>query len=155
MELSELFAGRDIDLAAVQERLGLVAEEVGLPLTPRSRTYNSRHAQELGKYAERIGLLDTYQKSVYRAYFVEGRNIALWEELLPAAERAGLDPQECRRVLEEGLCAKEVGDDWRRTAALGINGVPAFLCGDRRLVGFRPYRDLEALVLGQGQNSTR
>lgn len=154
MELSELFAGRETDLAAMQERLGSVAQEAGLPLTPRSRTYNSRHAQELGKYAERVGLLEPYQKSVYRAYFVEGRNIALWDELLPVAARAGLDPEECRRILEEGLCAKEVGDDWRRASALGIGGVPAFLCGGRLLVGFRPYRDLEALVLGQDQNST-
>lgn len=146
MELGELFAGRDLDLTAMQERLSAVAGELGLPLTPRSRTYNSRKAQELGKFAETLGLLEAYQQGVYRAYFVEGKNIALTSELLQIAAQAGLPKEEAAAVLEKRRFAEETDDDWRRARMLGISGVPAFLSAGRLLVGFRPYRDMEDLL---------
>lgn len=146
MELTDLFAGRGFDLAAMQERLSSVAAGLGLPISPRSRTCNSRKAQELGKFAEKLGLLEAYQHHVYRAYFVEGKNIALPSELLQIAAQAGLPLEESAAVLEEGTFAKETDDDWRRVRLLGISGVPAFLSAGRLLVGFRPYHDLEGLL---------
>lgn len=146
MELSDLFAGRDLDLTAMQERLGAVAAEVGLPLKPRSHTFNSRRAQELGKLAQKMGRIEAYQESVYRAYFVEGRNIALLDEMFEIAQRAGLPEVEARSALEEGVFSQEVNDDWQRARLLGISGVPAFLYGRKLLVGFRPYQDLVALI---------
>ncbi len=146
LELADLFAGRDLDLAAMQQRLAAVAAEVGLPLEPRTRTYNSRLAQELGKLAQKMGLMEAYQKSVYTAYFVEGKNIALRDELLQIAQRAGLPEPEARQALEEKVFAKEVDDDWQRARFLGISGVPAFISGKKLLVGFRPYADLLALL---------
>jgi predicted DsbA family dithiol-disulfide isomerase len=146
IELAELFAGRDLDLSAMQQRLAAAAEREGLPLTPRSRTFNSRRAQELGKLAQKMGRLKSYQESVYQAYFVEGRNIALREPLMELAKRAGLPELEARQALEDGTFAKEVDEDWQRSRALGISGVPAFLCEERLLVGFRPYQDLVAMI---------
>lgn len=146
MDLAELFTGRDLDLAAMHERLASVAAHEGLPLTPRSRTYNSRRAQELGKLAEQLGLMDPYQQSVYRAYFVEGRNIALIDELIGIASRAGVPEREARAALEEGTFAKDVDQDWNRARLLGITGVPAFVCNGRVMEGFRPYQDFLSLA---------
>ena len=146
MDLSELFAGRDLDLPGMQQRVLAVAAEVGLPLTAPSRIFNSRRAQELGKFAQKMGRMEAYLESVYRACFVEGRNIALMEELLQIAQRAGLPETEARLVLEEGVFGKEVDDDWQRARLLGIRAVPAFLCGGKLLVGFRPYQDLAGLI---------
>jgi predicted DsbA family dithiol-disulfide isomerase len=146
MELSELFAGRELAIPAMQERLSSVAAEAGLPLEPRTRTYNSRRAQELGKLAEELGRMEPYQHSVYRAYFVEGRNIALAEELLQIAKRAGLPEDEARSALEEKSYAKEVDDDWRRARLMGITGVPAFVYGGKLLSGYRPYQDFLRLI---------
>lgn len=146
IELAELFAGRAFDLPAMQERLAAVAAEMGLPLTARSRTFNSRPAQELGKFAQKMGLMEAYRQSVYRACFVEGKNIAILEELLKIARRAGLPEAEARAVLEEGVFGREVDDDWQRARLLGISGVPAFICNRKLLVGFRPYRDFVDLI---------
>lgn len=146
IELSELFAGRDFDLAASQQRLEAVAAELGLPLQSRSRSYNSRRAQELGKFAEQQGLMEPYLQSVYRAYFVEGRNIGLVDEMVEVGKRAGLPEEEARAVLLEGRYGEQVDADWRRARLMGVTGVPAFLANRKLLVGFRPYQDFLRLV---------
>lgn len=146
VELADLFAGRDLDITAMQQRVAAVADGLGLPLKPRSRTFNSRAAQELGKLAQKMGLMDAYQKCVYQAYFVDGINIAVSEELLKIARSAGLPEEESRQALEEKRFAGEVDQDWRRARLLGITGVPAFLCAGRLLVGFRPYQDFVDLI---------
>jgi predicted DsbA family dithiol-disulfide isomerase len=146
IELSELFAGRDFDLAASQKRLEAVAAELGLPLESRSRSYNSRRAQELGKFAEQLGLMEPYLKSVYRAYFVEGRNIGLVDEIVEIGKRAGVPEDGARAVLLEGRCGEQVDRDWHRARLMGITGVPAFVANGKLLVGFRPYQDFLRLV---------
>lgn len=146
IEFSELFAGRDFDLAASQQRLEAVAAELGLPLQSRSRSYNSRRAQELGKLAEQLGLMEPYLQSVYRAYFVEGRNIGLIDEIVEIAKRAGVPEDEARAALLQGRCSEQVDRDWRRARLMGITGVPAFVANGKLLVGFRPYQDFLRLV---------
>ena len=100
MELSELFAGREAEIKAMQVRLSQLATAEGIPLVGQTRTYNSRHAQELGKWAESRGAGDLFRSAVYRAYFVEGSNIALIDELVRIAESVGLPADEAREVLD-------------------------------------------------------
>lgn len=145
-ELAELFAGSGYDLPSMQKRLATVALREGLPFGTRSRISNSRKAQELGKYAEKMGLWEPFCQSVYRAYFVEGKNIGNADELLTAAEQAGLSPADSRKVLEEGIFREPVDSDWRRARMLGISGVPAFVYGNRLMVGFKPYEEYVRLI---------
>jgi predicted DsbA family dithiol-disulfide isomerase len=72
LTLEELFAGRDIDIPSAMARLKKVARELDLPWGERKKTYNSRLAQELGKWAETKGKGDEYHDAVFRAYFVDG-----------------------------------------------------------------------------------
>ena len=76
LTLEELFAGRSMDIDQMMERLRRVALEEGLPLGERKKTYNSRLAQELGKWAEAQGQGDRFHRAAFRAYFVDGKNIA-------------------------------------------------------------------------------
>ena len=99
-ELSGLFAGRESEIRAMQERLTLLATAEGLALAARTRTCNSRRAQELGKWAESRGKGDPFRRAVYQAYFVDGRNIALIDELLRIAGTVGLPAGEAREVLD-------------------------------------------------------
>ena len=146
MELSELFAGHEVMIAEMQTRLARVAVAEGLPLTPRSRTYNSRRAQELGKWAESRGKGDTFHRTVYHAYFVDGVNIALIDELTALAESVGLPADEARRVLMTGSFAPAVDADWHRSRELRITAVPTHLCGGKRLAGFSSYDDFLRLI---------
>ncbi len=146
MELADLFGVGEAQVRTMQERVHRVAAAEGLPLGPRSRTYNSRRAQELGKWAEEQGRADAFRRGVYRAYFVEGRNIALIDELVPIAEAAGLPGPEVREALATGRFAGAVDADWRRARELGITAVPTHLCGGKKLVGFTTYEEFLQLI---------
>ena len=55
VSLQDLFKGRNFDIDEMMQKLRGVADSLGLPLGNRQRTYNSRLAQELGKWAEQEG----------------------------------------------------------------------------------------------------
>jgi predicted DsbA family dithiol-disulfide isomerase len=145
-ELAELFAGREAMIRDMQARLLQVAAAEDLPLTERSRTYNSRLAQELGKWAEQQGRGDQFRHAVYRAYFVDGVNIAQVEELVRIATAVGLPADEARIVLMERSFASAVEADWQRAMDLRITAVPTHLCGGKRLSGFAAYDDFVRLI---------
>jgi predicted DsbA family dithiol-disulfide isomerase len=146
MTLQELFKGR-IDLESVKARLLLVAREEGLPFGPRDKTYNSRLAQELGKWAESKGRGQAYHDAVFRAYFAEGRNIGKRSELLALAGSLGLPVEGAREVLEERSFKDLVDADWQRSYRMGVQAVPTFLAGGQFLVGAVPYEALEKLLI--------
>ena len=146
IELSELFAGREEQIKAMQARLHQVAAVEGLPLAELTRTCNSRRAQELGKWAEAQGKGNLFRIAVYRAYFVEGRNIAKVDELVRIAERVSLQGDEARAVLMAGSFAAAVDADWQRAGELGITAVPSHICAGKRLVGLSPYDDFVRLI---------
>ena len=146
MEISRLFAGRDAEIRAMQDRLVQVAEREGLPLTKRSHTFNSRRAQELGKWAEVMGHGESFHKAVYHAYFTEGRNIGLVNELLLIAESAGLSVPEAQTVLSEKSFADAVDQDWQLAGEMRITAVPAYIYGGKRLSGFSSYESFVRLI---------
>jgi predicted DsbA family dithiol-disulfide isomerase len=145
-DLSDLFAGREAMIRDMQARLLQVAATEGLPLAERSRTYNSRLAQELGKWAEQQGRGDEFRHAVYRAYFIDGVNIAHVEELVRIATAAGLPEDEARTVLAERSYAAAVDADWQRAMDLHISAVPTHICGEKRLSGFAAYDDFVRLI---------
>jgi len=146
MELTELFGIGAEQITTMQARLRRVAAAEGLPLAQRSRTYNSRRAQELGKWAQERGKEEPYRLAVYRAYFVEGRNIALVDELAAIAAAIDLPEEEARAALAAESYAAAVDADWKRAGELGVTAVPTHLCAGRRLVGFSPYEDFVRLI---------
>lgn len=148
IKLTELFPGREEQIKDMQARLVRQAALEGLPLTERNRTYNSRQAQELGKWAEQQGQGDTFRRAVYRAYFVDGTNIALVDELVRIAESVGLSGKAAGNVLTEQSFAEAVNADWQRSRALGITAVPTHLFEGKRLVGFSSYDEFVRLIGG-------
>jgi predicted DsbA family dithiol-disulfide isomerase len=148
--LEELFAGRGVDIPAVLARLKSTAAGLGLPFTERNMTYNSRRAQELGKWAEASGLGEAFHRLVFEAYFAHGRNIARLDVLMDLAASAGLDPQAARTVLDQGRYKQAVDLDWQRSHALGITAVPTFQINGRRLVGAQSYEAIRDLAIAVG-----
>lgn len=146
IEISKLFAGREAEIASMQGRLSQLATAEGIPLTVLTRTCNSRRAQELGKWAELRGAGDPFHRAVYQAYFVEGSNIALVDELMRIADSVGLPTDEAQAVLAERRFAAAVDADWQRAEELRITAVPTHLCEGKRLVGFSDYSDFVSLV---------
>ena len=147
--LEAMFAGRGVDLSAMHQRMADLMRAEGLPYRARTQTYNSRLAQELGKWAD-TRRVDAIHDVLYRAYFVENRNIADIEELVPLAKSVGLPSDEARDVLAERRFKKAVDADWAKSQQYGITAVPAFVSGGRGVIGAQPYEALEQLVSAAG-----
>ena len=131
-------------------RLKKVAEELGLPLGERKKTYNSRLAQELGKWAESKGKGDEFHDAVFRAYFVDGKNIGKEEELIVLAGSVGLPAEEAKKVLQSRTFRDAVDSDWARSHQMGITAVPTFLIDKETVVGAQPYEVLEQFLKANG-----
>jgi len=151
LTLEELFAGRDVDIPAIQKRLREVAASLSLPLSGRFKTYNSRLAQELAKWAESEGKGEEFHRAVFRAYFADGRNIGKVEVLSDLAASVGLPVDGAQRVMRARSFREPVDADWARSRALGIRAVPTFIVRQRRITGFQPYEALVELVTGIGK----
>ncbi len=148
--LDDLFAGRESMWAEMKARLVELAQAQGLPYGDRRMTYNSRLAQELGKWADGQDGGEAVHDALFRAYFVDGANIGHADVLLEIAGRLGLDVDAAREVLETRSFSDAVDRDWQRSRELGFTGVPTFVAGGYGVVGAQPYEALEALVVKAG-----
>jgi len=127
-----------------------VAAELGLPWGMRTRTYNSRRAQELGKWAEAMGKGEEFHLALFRAYFADGRNIADISVLKEIAGIVGLDGRMVEQALIEQTFKTAVDRDWEYSRTCGITAVPTFKVEGRKVVGAQPYQALVDLVTAAG-----
>lgn len=148
--MKEVYAARIIDMSQAMARLKRAAEELGLPLGERKKTYNSRRAQELGKWAETEGKGDEFHDAVFRAYFADGKNIAKTSVMAGLAKAVGLPEKEARKVLKQRTFQDAVDSDWELAYQMGISSVPTFVVDDEAMVGAQPYEVLEQFLLDKG-----
>ena len=148
--LDAMFAGRGVDLRAMHQRMADLMRAEGLPYGERTHTYNSRLAQELGKWADTQPGFDAIHDALYRAYFVEDCNIGDLEELVQLATWVGLPAATTREVLIERRFKAEVDADWEKSRRSGVTGVPTFISGEHSVVGAQPYEVLQQLVTASG-----
>jgi len=144
--IADLFAGRDIDLEAMYARMKELMDAEGLPYGARTHTYNSRLAQELGKWADTQAGGDALHDAIYRAYFVDGKNIASLDVLVELAASVGLSPDAAREVLTQRTFKQAVDEDWLKSRQYGITGVPTFVAGGYGVTGAQPYQTLVKFV---------
>ena len=150
LTLEQLFAGRNIDLPAAKARMTQLMAAEGLPYGERTMTYNSRLAQELGKWADANGQSDEMHLALFQAYFVDNTNLANVEALMQIAEGVGLSKSEAERVLAGRTYRLEVDADWARARQLGVTAVPTFVMNGQGLVGAQGYDELEAFAMSAG-----
>lgn len=146
MALTELFKGRNIDLPAAMAHLRDVASQLNLEFGDRENTYNSRMAQEVGKWAETQGRGHDYHLAMFKAYFVDGLNIAETDSLISVCLDLGLDEAEARKAIAERTYQQQVDMDWQRSRELGITAVPTFRLAHFNLVGAQPYEKLAEML---------
>src|SRR5438067_3088280 len=144
--LQELFAGRGYDIASMQAQMRARMQAEGLPYGDRKMTYNSRLAQELGKWADTQPGGEAIHDALFRAYFVDGRNIGDAEVLVQIAESVGLPGDKAREVLDKRSFKGAVDADWQKSREYGVTGVPTFVSGGRGVAGAQPYEVLEQLI---------
>jgi len=133
---------------------GLMDAE-GLPYNRRSHTYNSRLAQELAKWADSKSGFEKTHDALYKAYFVDGRNLGDTEVLLDVAQSVGLPVEEARSVLDKRTFKDAVDADWQKARRYGVTGVPTFVAGRSKVVGAQPYEVLAQHLRAAGAEPHR
>lgn len=128
--------------AAMQALLMQIAADEGIELASPRRLSNSRLALEAAEYArdQSPDAFEMLHRALFRAYFVEGRDLGEPETVLALGEAAGLDRAALAKALEERRYAAQV-DAWVGWAREhGIGGTPTFLFDGRfALTGAQEY----------------
>jgi predicted DsbA family dithiol-disulfide isomerase len=145
-DMATFYAERNIDPEAAYARMKGLMDREGLRYSRRTHTYNSRLAQEVGKWADTQPGGAAIHDAFYRAYFVGALNIADTEVMLDVVKSVGLDAEAAREVLKERRFKDAVDADWAKSRHLGVTGVPTFVAGGYGVVGAQPYEMLAQLV---------
>jgi len=148
--MAELYAGRGMDPEAMHNRMKGLMDGEGLPYGRRTHTYNSRLAQELGIWGDTQPNGEAIHDALYRAYFVDARNIGDVDVLLEIVEAAGLSVEAAREVLDSREFKGAVDANWAKSRETGVTGVPTFIAGGFGVVGAQPYEALEKLITEAG-----
>ena len=109
-------------------------------------SYNSRLAQELGAWADTQAGGEAIHDALFRAYFVDGKNIGDNEVLADLAQSVGLERKAALEALEKRTFKEAVDADWEKSHQYGVTGVPTFVAAMRGVVGAQPYEALVELV---------
>ncbi|HEY2765529.1 MAG TPA: DsbA family oxidoreductase [Pseudonocardiaceae bacterium] len=127
-----------------------MAERTGVPivLPAVSPQPYSRLAFEGFAYADEHGLGQRYIERMFRAFFVEQRDIGQLKVLIEVAAELGLDAAEFRAALATGSYAQAHQAALRRAHELEITVVPTFIVDNRRLEGMPSAESLHQLLDG-------
>ena len=89
---------------------------------------------------------DFLEKELYKAYFVDAKNIGDLSILLSAVKSAGLPLKEAEAVIENRTYRLAVDEDWEKSKTYGVSGVPTYIAGGYGIVGAQPYEALEQII---------
>ncbi len=149
--LTDLFSDRSPEqIEAQQAQMHGLMKQEDLPYGKRTHTYNSRLAQEIGAWADTQKGGEVMHDALYKAYFVETKNIGDPDVLLEIVEANGLPVEDARKVLEERTFKDAVDEDWRKSRQYGVTGVPTFVVAGHGVVGAQPYETLEKFLESVG-----
>ena len=145
-EMAGFYAERGLDPDKMYRDMKERMDAEGLPYGKRTHSYNSRLAQELGKWSETVEGGEKLEKEFYKAYFVDSRNIGDVEVLLDCVKAAGLSVDDAKSVIENRTFEQAVDEDWAKSQQYGVSGVPTCVAGGYGVVGAQPYEVLEKLM---------
>ncbi len=120
------------------------AKNLGLPIDIlNAKVVNSLDALRLIKYAEKFNQSDAIKNDLFRAYFAEGIDLSIEDNLVEIAKKNGLDDKEVVSFLKSDLFISEVNADRNDGISKGLQGVPFFVINDAyTLSGNQPKESL-------------
>jgi len=143
--------------AAIDARIVEAAAGVGLEFHPEriKRTPNTIDAHRLIWFAGQNGDQDAAMEAVFRAYFIEGRDIGERAVLADCAVAAGLPRQAAEDFLAGDLAAREMRAADQAAREAGVSGVPSFFLDGHSLFSGAMPAETIAAALRRGQGVLR
>jgi predicted DsbA family dithiol-disulfide isomerase len=99
----------------------------------------SRRAHEAAVYARDHDKFEEMRVALFRAFFVESRDIGDADELAAIGASVGLDADDLRAALAEGRYTERVVEQEQLAARIGISAVPTIVIGQVGVQGAQPY----------------
>lgn len=126
--------------------LSRMANEEKITLAERKITTNSHKALLLAEAAQKeaADVFESLNEKLFAAFFGEGRNIGDDEVLRSLAQEAEVSPEIVLRAWSEPAYEKSLRANQAIAGQLGITGVPAYLIGNRIVMGAVPMETLLA-----------
>ncbi len=119
----------------MQQHVANIAKEVGLDFNSKSTVVaNSFNAHRLIQFAKTKGLGNEVEEELFKAYFVEGKNIDDIKTLIETGVSIGLDEKEVKEIFSSDAYIKEVRQDEMQAQSIGISGVPFFVLNNKYAV---------------------
>lgn len=124
--------------------LARMAAEEGVELPERRFTTNSRRALRLAQATRELqpDAFAALNRALYEAYFLRGENIGDPRVLRKLAQGSGVAEALVERAAGEARFDRVLEDNQRSAAALGINGTPTWVFGERVYSGAVPLDTL-------------
>jgi predicted DsbA family dithiol-disulfide isomerase len=138
-------------LQSVHDNLVRLGAEVGLPFAfdKIKRAPNTLDAHRVIRWANSAGLQGKVVDRLFKAYFVEGRDIGDREVLINIAGECGLDARLVEKLLAEGADADLVREEIAQAQAIGVSGVPFYIFAGR--LGVPGAQDPSVLLSAMAQ----
>ena len=149
MELTKLFNCTKKELIKKNIFMEQLMSEENLNFKPRSHTFNSRLAQELGYWAEKIKNNYDIHDKIYNAYFFEQKNLSDLRVLIDIASSVGLDIVEAEKILHERTFKDNINTHWKISFESNVSGVPTYSLNGRYLVGAQSEENLIKFIVSQ------
>lgn len=104
---------------------------------------NTLDAHRLIRWALSGGVQDIVVEALFRAYFIEGRDIGDRAVLIDIAAAAGMDVALVAELLERGADIATIEQEIALARRMGVTGVPTFIVDNRyAVVGAQPAEQL-------------
>ena len=132
-EYMEKKFGKSGRLQSAHENLTRLGAEVGVPFAfdKIKRSPNTLDAHRLIRWAASAGVQAEVADRLFKAYFVEGRDIGDRGVLLEIAGECGLDAGEVEKLFADDADIDLVREEIEQAQAMGVSGVPFFIFGGR------------------------
>lgn len=112
----------------VNEQVLTMAEEVGLHYNmDKAVIANTSDSHRLIQHAKSLGKGDAMEEALFKAYFIDGRNLADHQELIQIANHCGIDEVSAAAALENMDYTEAVQKDIYEGVQIGVRGVPFFV----------------------------
>ena len=133
--LERKFGGKD-NAVKVYSEIVAHAEKAGINLNVGDikRTPNTLDAHRLINWAKIEGKQNAIVDALFKAYFIDGRDIGDHEVLSDLADGIGMDAAVVQRLLKSDADLEEIKQRDAMAREMGVNSVPTFIVGGRHAV---------------------
>jgi len=124
------------------------AKEAGLRLQWPARLPNTRQALATAEWVRRNqpSAFSQLHRELFEAHFVLGEDLEDIAVIDRHARNSGIDLIALHAALEDGSAANFVTESEMIGRNYGVDGTPAWLLGQRRIMGLRPPAEFERLA---------